>query len=216
MITKVNGAGLWFVGAVMMGAILSGVTGCGRTGAKPPWPPPGFTAPVNGVSFRLDLRPTGKGTFDQVFSIASRRPDVGLRFNTSQHMLSLRVFREDGTEVAPSVVRPIVMSARGTVGQDGPDGCMTVIWPSPSWPDATYQLEDGTRVKYGKHTLDVFTQAWDLAPGKYTVRGRFRSKSAEEEPYGRGYTKTEQGGEKPAVYWAGDVELTPVEIEVAQ
>jgi hypothetical protein len=77
-------------------------------------------------------------------------------------------------------------------------------------------LEDGKRMPYGKHTLDVWTRAWDLAPGKYTVRARFRSKSAVEEPYGKGYETTEKQGKKPAVYWAGDVELKPVEIEVAE
>jgi hypothetical protein len=207
---------VWFVGAVTVGAVLLAVTGCERAAKKPAGPPPGFTAPVNGVCFRLGLRLTAAGVFVQEFHLANQRPDTWLFFGPEKHVLELRVFREDGSEVAPSVVRSERERKSGSTGSLGPNSVTGTTWESP-WPmlvDSEYLLADGTKAKYGKHTLDDWTRAWDLAPGKYTVRPRFRSKSATEEPYGNGYEKTSEGEMKPAFYWAGDVELKPVEIEV--
>lgn len=192
-------------------------TGCKRTQPSAPWPPPGFTQPVNGLSLRLTVPASlsGPTQFQPTLAYAVRRPDSTISIGTAMHVLEFRVFRPDGTEVQPSVIRPDRADRPDQGATWSTSGGMVSTWPAPL-PNMVVVangkplLENGKRVYYGTHTLDLWTKAWDLAPGRYLIHARFFSKSPVE-------ILSQNPRVDPALpdfYWAGDIQLPTVEIEV--
>ena len=206
----------WRVGAawIVIVAVLAGLNGCGHRAKPAPWPPLGFSRAVEGLSFALELSPAQReAKFLPYLRVAYQRTDRFSCFDTGKHVLELRVFDEKGTEIPPNVVRSDLKRTNPVVSVCGRDGRTTVSWPTPM-RGAEYISADGKRIAYGEHTLDIITHAWDLGAGKYTVKARLYSKAKVEEPCGTGQEKTGDGEIKPAVYWVGDMELPPVEIEM--
>jgi len=200
----------WFCFSMLVLLLALPAAGCSKS---PPWPPPGFSPDANDVCFRLVTPQVRASThFNLGWEIVIRRHESKVVcFSPQVHGLELRVFRPDGSEVAP-VVRPNAMRAFFQGGVLSGGGRSSLPLDSP--PEVALVDKDGRIAVDGRHTIDIWSRYWDLLPGRYVLRGRLFSGAdagvADAAVFGGSIRP-----DLPHYYWVGDVELPPLEIEVA-
>ena len=178
---------------------------------KPPdYAAMGYSEEIDGVRFKLCAEP-------QTIPRDSRfRIVVGFQCDNlvtervfdfeKTHGFNLRVLGMNDKEVPPTVTRPDFKPA-GLLNCSF-YGHSSGFCPLRFWPlESTCEEVNGKIIRYGIHTIDLCSRAWDLPPGKYKLLVTLKSLPA-------AMRQAHPQWEAPARYWSGSVTMPPLEVEV--
>jgi hypothetical protein len=122
------------------------------------------------------------------------------------HQFDLQIFGETGKTILPTVVRPgFETMGPNPIFMTGLGSISSYIHIYGNETDG--RTVNGKFVRYGLHTIDLLSKAWDLAPGKYKLQATVRL------PANQPVTRPAEDG-KPVRNWAGSVTTPMMEIEV--